>query len=124
MKVALTDKTEFYIDSKEASALEDELLKSNEGFVIIAGRTIRKKSISSIMPGDLPATPSDALQIEEKRCVGKKSIQKEINEIAKSYDNWGKLTQDKQWREKTRLDLRKNDDNWCDFKANECICYR
>lgn len=72
-----------------------------------------------------PETWDDVLKLATgKVCTGQKSIQKEINDIAKAEGgNWQKRIQDKKWREKTRKTLREaNPEGWCDYRENQCSC--
>ena len=58
-----------------------------------------------------------------KRCRGQYSIQNEINKIAKGEGaTWGKLIQDKKWREETRQKLLQTQAEWCDYKTSSCAC--
>jgi hypothetical protein len=60
----------------------------------------------------------------ENLCKGSQSIQNQINLIAKDEGgaNWGKLITDKKWREETRMKLQQQTNEWCDYKANTCMC--
>lgn len=63
--------------------------------------------------------------IESKACFGTRSIQKEINDIAKDEagKGWPKLVTDKKWREKTRRILAESGAEFCDYKEKKCFCY-
>lgn len=55
-------------------------------------------------------------------CRGQYSIRLEINNIAKGERNWGKLIQNKAWREQVRKQLLESSEQWCDYKTNRCAC--
>jgi hypothetical protein len=72
---------------------------------------------------DIPEFPSDRLP-QGKICHSTRSIQLEINNIARTDfpKTWAKKIQDNKWREAIRQQLRESGVEWCDSKANECIC--
>lgn len=55
-------------------------------------------------------------------CVGSKSIQAEINRLARQYPDWPKKITSPQWREQVRKKLLKADPKWCDYRAGTCEC--
>lgn len=64
-------------------------------------------------------------QTVKGQCVGKFSIQNEINRIIKDQGgkDWAKKIQDTRYREKLRAELRRQAQVlWCDYRVKECHC--
>jgi fructose-specific phosphotransferase system component IIB len=86
---------------------------------------IQKITKNKLTQADLPATPVDHQLPLGKKCQGKFSIQREINQIIKhDYPKeWAKKVCDKSAREKIRRQLRSQSEVlWCDAKVGECAC--
>lgn len=59
----------------------------------------------------------------KKYCHGSHSIQREINNIAySSGQGWQAKIKSLPWREAVRLKLQETTREWCDYRANTCMC--
>lgn len=140
--LTLNDKSEHYLNEAESKKVQASLMKSGDGYLAVAGMTVKKSAIQSIKPGGEPAPvpfvdpwADEAHQLHAgKKCEGKNSIQHKINRIAQKLsgqvsednpdgDRWQGLIRDKDWREMIREKLRSSDKKWCDYRAGECACY-
>lgn len=141
--LVLKDRTQIEITDDQAESLEATLIDGKADFLKINGELYSPRSIDRIVKSK--ATQADIFedpwadeehQIEAGRtCRGDRSIQREINDIAKSLDRkqdadnpdtlgWAKLITSTKWREGIRQKLLKADpDNWCDNKTGKCVCY-
>jgi hypothetical protein len=145
MIMVLHDKTEQYLTDDEAKKVQQALAKSAEGFIQVAGMTVKKTAIAMVKPGgrsqpDLFSDPwADEKQMlddgEDRKCKGTKSIALEIMNRARKLDGKQdpdmnpdglrhfKLIADKDWREMMRAKLLEESDQWCDGQSGRCVCY-
>lgn len=129
-KVSFRDKTSTTITTEDGDNLKLLLLaKNHPPNIEINGELYRASEIISvkqavstqdIIPEDI-IDPNKRLAAKS-RCRGQYSIQHEINKIAHSNDNWGKLVRDKKWREDIRSKLLEQTDQWCDSRTGSCAC--
>ena len=142
MIMVLADRTEQYLSDDEARQVQQALAKSGDGFIQVAGMTVKKSQIAVVKPGgitqvDIFRTPDEKEKklAEGKQCLGKHSINLAlINEAKKVGGKKGphnpeglktfKLVGDKDWREKTKARLLKAEPNgYCDQASGKCVCY-
>lgn len=127
------DKTEVSLTQEQGEKLQQVMMSAKPPTVLdVDGKVTRFSEILSVEKDydyrepilQQPTTWAETLQlVGGKHCRGQKSIQNEINNIAKSEgDGWQQRIQDKEWREATRLELRKLKDDWCDYKEDQCSC--
>jgi hypothetical protein len=125
--IRLFDKTEIVVSNAQAMALNKSLASGSDGFVTVNGSTIKKSAIASVTPGgqtqaDQPGPAFGGTIAVGLQCRGQYSIQREINRIASDRPDWSKLIRDLSWREKTRTELLRASNDWCDYKTGACRC--
>lgn len=126
----LKDRTQIELTDDEAESFENALVSGKAEFIRIKGELYSPKSVDRIIKSRKTEVDVDPWATEEsmlpqgKKCTGQHSIQNEINQIAKNDhpNDWARLIRDKDWREETRQTLLKLNDQWCDYKANTCVC--
>lgn len=140
--MVLTDRTEYPLNPAEAQKVQQALARSADGFLQVAGITVKKSQIAVIKPGgpsqvDIFRKPDPAEQQLEagNKCMGSRSINLAvINEAKKVGDKKGphnpeglkafKLIGDKDWRANAKARLLKADpDGYCDQEHGKCVCY-
>lgn len=127
-QVTFRDKTSTFVDTTRGENLKAALAAGKSQLIDIGGEMYRSSEIVSIKRAmDAPIVDPWANEKQmlpaKPTCRGTRSIQNEINKIAKdSGKDWAKKIRDMVWREKTRQLLRKNDTDWCDYKAGTCVC--
>lgn len=128
-KIITRDKTEIILPDEAGLALKEHLLSLKKPANIeIGGDMYLSSQILSVTKANLDAAQvrnAPALPQGPEYNCGPYSIQRVIHQVAlRDRENWPQLVQDKAWREKTRLALRKKFPNkkWCDNKTNEHAC--
>lgn len=131
--VKFRDKTEIMLSTERGEKLKALLMQPKPPTMVeIEDKLTRVAEILSVerayepeLTVHQPANWGEVMQlVGGKQCKGQHSIQNEINNIAKADgDGWQQRIQDKEWREATRLELRKaRPEGWCDYKEEECAC--
>lgn len=142
MIMVLHDRTEYVLNETESHKVQQALARSADGFLQVAGITVKKSQIAVVKPGgpmqsDIFRTPDENEKKlnEGRQCQGLRSINLAVmNEAkrvggSKSPDNptgekTFKLIADKQWRENTKARLLEADPKgYCDQSSGKCVCY-
>ena len=131
--ITLRDGTAHKLDDIDGASLRDQWESAKRPFPVRIGEdSVLSSQIVSIAKEHLTQADwltsdviAESKRIEAKdHCRGEYSIQLEVNRIAhdEGGKDWKKLITDKAWREQARLRLREMNSQWCDYKANECVC--
>lgn len=136
-EVIFKDKTSQIVPDLTGEKLKSMVLENEQPTtpIEINGNIFRLYDVASVrysatIKRELPTVSIDHLidaaankDKHGNKCRAQYSIQREINALAKAEGNWTKLLRDKEWREKTRLELWSHKGVlWCDDKVKECAC--
>ncbi len=131
MTLKFKDKTEIVLTDEKGLKVQQALIGGAE-FITIDKEMYSRSSIDKVVEGgELPKPPSWADEARQmidggQRCVGKYSIQREVNNRIRedNPNDWARLVQDKAHREQVRQEvLAEVPEGWCDYKAGKCNCF-
>lgn len=117
----------YELDDEQGADLKNHWVESTRPFPVEVGDdafssveikfiTRNPRTASSMFP----IKDADRMLQTGNECRGFKSINAELLTEAKRQGNF-KLLKDKEWRERTKAELRKEGE-WCDQEAGTCVC--